>query len=179
MRPPAGSLGAHGKDYSGRAVGVLLVILAVSCHHKAPERQLANGGLAESVLERCVRASGYKVEGHPGAASPSATAAARACFAKYVRPPTGQRWATQISRNITKSVLQEGERIYIEVLRECAERKGVAIDVQTSAGHSTLIMPRDQSGDGAQESRDRAFIACAEAAETSERNRLESGEQSQ
>ena len=154
------------------ALSVLAILIGTSCHHRALVHRSATAGVA-SALEQCIRGAGYKGEGSPDSASPLVIAALRSCFAKYVRAPTFQRWAAQLPHTIKSERLREGDRLFIDVLRDCAERKGLAIDIEATEGSSVRIRPRNQRTDAFVESRDPAFIACTETAEKAERSHLE------
>src|SRR5450631_731003 len=100
------------------ALSVCASVLSASCHPKAavhPPRNMA----VSSALEECLRASGYKAEPAPEAPSPTVLAAARQCFAKYVRKPTIERWAAHLRSTITSELLRQGERLFVDSLRKC------------------------------------------------------------
>jgi len=103
---------------------------------------------------------------------PETLAALRACFAQYVKEPTVQRWAAKLPPSVTSDVLQEGDRVFVDVLRRCAEQKGLAIDVHQDTGGAVRIQARYRASGALVTSRDETFNACTDVAEKAERGHL-------
>jgi|SRR5450631_884427 len=156
------------------ALGICATLLSASCHPKAAVHPPRNTAVA-SALEECVRVSGYTAELGTDVVSPTVIAAARKCFVKYAREPAIERWAAHLPPTTTGEVLRQGDRLFINALRKCAEQKGLVIETPETGGSAVQIRARDGITGAAVDPKDATFIACSDIAETTERSYLESG----